>query len=367
MNLTTLLQFIIKLALFLLTLLPLHEVFAQKAGKEESKMHIKLHRTVDGKTVVVDTTFTAASHEELVKAIKAARLDTAYLMSGKVRAFTFSTEGNAALNTRLKGMAIDTVMLRKMGDVRMRVLVPDSLKGKAAKHIEFIRIDGDAVSIKGQPRLQFWSDKDSSRALIFREGQHMKATNPSEIERIVVERVPGRFKMDSLLLKEGRSYIRIMADEKAGNHKIYRVEEDGKEVEVKGEDIGLGIATPGKRAIFIVRKAKVEDISAAEKEQLKATGAPVEMKSKEELKVESINYYPNPNNGRFNLSFTLKNKGTTVVRIMNEKGNEVFVDTVEKLSGEYSRQIDISPFGPGLYFLQVAQNGRYYTKKLLVQ
>jgi hypothetical protein len=366
MNLISLL---IKLALLLLALLPLRLVLAQEAGKETYKMHIKMNRTMDGKTSVVDTIFTTASHEELVKAIRAARLDTAHLrlLDGKVRAYTLGAEGNAAFSSGLKGMAIDTTMLRSLGDVRMRVMVTDSLRGKGERHIEIIRIDGKATSIQGHPKLHMRTENDSSRTFTIKEGQRMMAMSPGKAERIVVERIPGRSKADSLLLKEGKSYIRITTDEETGDHKIYRIEADGKEVEVKGEDIGLGIAGPGKRAILLVRKAKVEDITAAEKEQLKATGTPVEMKAREELKVEEINYHPNPNNGRFNLSFTLKNKGTTVVRILDDKGQEVFVDTVEKLSGAYSRQIDISPFGPGLYFLQVAQNGRYHTKKLLVQ
>ncbi|MBD1395598.1 T9SS type A sorting domain-containing protein [Pontibacter sp. JH31] len=361
MNMITIPRFAVKLVLLLLALLPLHQVLAQKAQKESLEIHLKLKRTADGKTVVIDTTFSAASHEELIKAIKAANLDTAHFPM--LRAYTLDAEGRG----RLKGMAIDTARLRSLADVHMRVIVADSLAGKGERHIEIIKIDGESMSLKGHPGLHTWTEKDSGRAFTIKEGKHTMAISPGEGERVVVKRIPGHSKSDSMMRKEGNSFIKIITEAETGDHKIFRIEADGKEVEVKGEDVGLGIAKPDRRAIFIVRKARVEDITAHEKEQLKATGAPVETKSREELKVEEINYHPNPNNGRFNLSFTLKNKGTTVVRIMDDKGREVFVDTVEKLSGEYSRQIDISSFGSGLYFLQVAQNGRYHTKKLLVQ
>jgi hypothetical protein len=364
MNLIPVLQFMLQLALMLLmALLPLHFVLAQEAPKQEQKIHIKMIRTVDGKTVELDTVFTAATHAELVKALQAARLDTARLrqLNGKVRAFTLDAN-KTELVDRLKGIRGDTTMLRQLQDVRVRVLGADSLHGKAGKHI--IIVDSLARTLNGNPDVLFRSEMDSLRSIRLQNGQALRALQPAAVERIVVQRMGDASKIDSLiLLQEGNSYIRILTDDTTGSHTLYRIDQDGNQVEVK--DFRSGFARHPV-AIFFVR-AKVEDITAEEKQQLKATGTPVEMKSKEELKVEEINYYPNPNNGRFDISFTLKNKGTTVVRILDSKGNEVFVDTVEKLSGEYSRQIDISPFGPGLYYLQVAQNGRYHTKKLLVQ
>ncbi|MHC2993211.1 hypothetical protein OB13_17090 [Pontibacter sp. HJ8] len=337
--------------MLLLALLPLHHMLAQEAGKEEHRMHIKMIRTADGKTVVIDTTFTTATHDELVKAMQAARLDTARLrqLNGKVRAFTLDAN-KTELVDRLKGIRGDTALLRQLQDVHVRMLGADSLLGKAGRHTIIIGKDSLARTLIGNPTMLLRTEIDSLRSFILQDGKALRALQPAGVERIVVNQIGDASKIDSLmLLQEGKSYIRIDRD-------INQVE---------AEKIGMGLPRP-PLAIFFVR-AKVEDITVEEKQQLKATGAPVEMKSKEELKVEEINYYPNPNNGRFDISFTLKNKGTTVVRILDSKGNEVFVDTVEKLSGEYSRQIDISPFGPGLYFLQVAQNGRYHTKKLLVQ
>lgn len=365
MNLIPVFQFVLQLALMLLmALLPFHSVLAQEAPKQEQKVHIKMIRTADGKTVVLDTVFTAATHAELVKALQAARLDTARLrqLNGKVRAFPL--HGNKVeLVDRLKGIRADTTMFRQLQDVRVRVLGADSLLGKAGRHIILIGNDSSARTLDGNPDVLFRYEMDSLRRFRLQDGQALRVLQPSAMERIVIQRMGDAAKIDSLLGIEGKSHIKISTDDKTGSHTFYRIDQDGNQVEVK--NFGLGFARhPG--AIFFVQ-AKVEDITAEEKQQLKATGTPVEMKSKEELKVEEIHYYPNPNNGRFDLRFTLKNKGTTVVRIMDSKGNEVFVDTVEKLSGEYSRQIDISPFGPGLYFLQVAQNGRYHTKKLLVQ
>lgn len=367
MNLNLILPFLMKLALMLLmALLPLRQALAQEAQKQEHKMHVKMIRTIDGKTVLIDTTLSAASSEELARAIKGVRMDTAMLrmLDGKVRAQTLGMGESKALRGRVLEMKKDTVRFRSLGDTHYRVIMSDSLHGKVRKNVNIIRIDGNATSINGSPQL-FLRGGDSLATLRIKGSKSISGLNPAEIDRIMVARIPSREKIDSLLKHEGKSYIRIMTDEHSGDHKIYRIMPDGSEVEVNGEDIGLSIARP-ERAIFIVRKVTVEDITDTEKAQLKATGTAVEMKAKEELKVEEISYYPNPNNGRFKLKFSLKNKGTTVVRIMDSAGTEVFVDTVEKLAGEYEREIDLSPFGRGLYFLQVAQGGRYHTKKVLV-
>ena len=368
MNVFVNFQTLLKLALVLLMgLLPLYRIVAQETPQQKHQVHIKMIKEENGKPVVIDTTLTAASEEELLKAIKGVRIDTTYLQKlyGKnVIAYTLGSEGNAAFRARVQGIRGDSAMLRTLKEVRVHSFSGDSLSKDLVKRIEVLRGEGKSMTIKGNPQLYFRSLKDSTGVFSIKNGEHIMALNPKDIERIVVEGEPRALKIDSLLRQKGSSYIRIVTE--GEENKIYRIDRDGKEVEVQGEEIGLSITKPG-RAIFIVRKAQVEDVTSAEKEQLKATGAPVEMKSREELKVEDISYYPNPNNGRFNLKFTLKNKGTTVVRIMDDKGREVFVDTVEKLTGEYERQIDLTPFGRGMYFLQVAQGGRYHTKKLVVQ
>ncbi|WP_018478589.1 T9SS type A sorting domain-containing protein [Pontibacter roseus] len=365
MNLATILQFLLKLFLLLLTaLLPLHQVLAQDAKTDEKKVRVKIIRTMNGKMEMVDTTITAPDQVTLLQGIKGIRLDTAALrgLEGRMKTLLVDVD-HPDLHEMAKTLRADTAQLRRLREVRVQMIGADSLMRVMEKRFEIIKIDSLSGTGQVVPRIYFRND--TAGAMRLKEGEAISAINPNKIDRIVVDRIKGRHKTDSLLLKEGKSYVRINTDDKTGDHKVYRIDADGNEMEVKAEDVGVSFAGRG-RVIYFVR-AQVEDATAEEKKQLKEAGAPVEMKAKEELKVEEINYYPNPNNGRFKLSFTLKNKGTTVVRIMDSKGDEVFVDTVEKLSGEYSREIDISPFGPGIYYLQVAQNDRYHTKKLLVQ
>lgn len=364
MNLFINLQTLLRLALALLMgLLPLYGALAQESGKQKHKAHIKMVRTVDGKTVVVDTTFSAETEEAIAKALKAARLDTGHmrLLDGKIRAYTFSKEGAAALKAGVHSLKADSAMRRAMKEVRVLSIQADSLSKDMMKRFKIVQ--GDSLLIGEGPRVFVRTLVDSSIVHLGEPGKAF-SINPKEIERIIVKAMPSHERMDSLMrLHEQMNFKVIVKD---GDKKVYRIHEDGREEEIPHTDFNFGEGKRG-RAIFIARKVKVEEITKADKEQLKATGAPVEMKSREELKMEEINFHPNPNNGRFKLNFSLKNKGTTVVRVMDDKGQEVFVDTVEDLSGNYERNIDLSPFGRGLYFLQVAQGNRYHTKKILVQ
>jgi len=85
------------------------------------------------------------------------------------------------------------------------------------------------------------------------------------------------------------------------------------------------------------------------------------------LTVESLRFYPNPSDGRFDLSFNLSSKGKTVVRVVNISGQEVFQDTLGDFSGTYEKRIDISQNPKGIYFLQVEQDSKVMMKKIVMQ
>lgn len=139
---------------------------------------------------------------------------------------------------------------------------------------------------------------------------------------------------------------------------------DGVEHEVKGHYLDLGAA---KDATIIILRTDVQQLNAGDRKALQNLGKPVETGLSNELKVDDISFYPNPNTGRFNLSFTLAQKGSATVRILDSTGKEIFQDQVQEGAEQYTQEIDISSHGRGLYFLQVAQGNRYHTKKILVK
>jgi hypothetical protein len=114
--------------------------------------------------------------------------------------------------------------------------------------------------------------------------------------------------------------------------------------------------------VTIIKKINMTDASA---EDMRLLGKPASG-TDGKLSVEKMEFYPNPNNGRFNLSFTLPDKGDTEVKVMDLKGQQVFSEKLGNFSGSYSKEIDISKNPKGAYFIRVEQGQHALVKKVVV-
>jgi hypothetical protein len=109
---------------------------------------------------------------------------------------------------------------------------------------------------------------------------------------------------------------------------------------------------------------RIERVDKKEVQTLKKAG--VGHEATESLVMDDLNVYPNPTAGEVNLSFTLREKGTLTIRVMDPNGKVVFKDRVPRFSGTYNRSIDLVGKASGLYFLTIEQNGKSITRKLIV-
>lgn len=108
----------------------------------------------------------------------------------------------------------------------------------------------------------------------------------------------------------------------------------------------------------------VEDATEEELEDLaKATDIPT---TKDNLGIGSVNFFPNPSNGEFDLTFNLYDEGDVSIRIFDAKGNEVYNQQIDGFSGMFYGNVDISENARGIYYLIVEQNDKAVTKKVVV-
>jgi hypothetical protein len=63
----------------------------------------------------------------------------------------------------------------------------------------------------------------------------------------------------------------------------------------------------------------------------------------------------------------LQEEGPADIRIYTNQGQLVYEESISDFSGSYSGEIDISDNSPGVYFLQLSQNGKGMAKKIVVQ
>jgi|GEM_PF-596914 len=111
-------------------------------------------------------------------------------------------------------------------------------------------------------------------------------------------------------------------------------------------------------------KVTLENISTPDANELKNKGA--ELKVGNNLEIENLNLYPNPNRGMFNLKFNLPDKGTTQIKIFNDRGRIIYDYDLGEFSGDFSDQVDISQNGTGFYFLQIRQGNKVLAKKIVL-
>ncbi len=86
-----------------------------------------------------------------------------------------------------------------------------------------------------------------------------------------------------------------------------------------------------------------------------------------ELHVENLRFSPNPSNGKFNLSFTLKEPKKVTINIYDINGQLVYTETLRNFQGTYNKEIDISDRGAGTFFLQIVQGLYDVIRKIIIR
>lgn len=111
-------------------------------------------------------------------------------------------------------------------------------------------------------------------------------------------------------------------------------------------------------------KVTVENMTDEESGSLRNKG--VDIPQANSLAIENLRLAPNPSTGMFTLEFKLPSSGNTLVRVYNTSGRVIYEYELGNFSGDFNDAVDISQNGPGDYYLQVTQNGKVFTKKIIL-
>lgn len=115
---------------------------------------------------------------------------------------------------------------------------------------------------------------------------------------------------------------------------------------------------------IVIKTCNIVELNKADKKVLKSEGR---TSFNENLKIDKVYFYPNPNNGRFNLSFNLSNNGDTEISIFNIEGKRVYNEILEDFTGDYKNEIDISKNANGIYYIRVTQGKDSWFKKMIME
>lgn len=114
--------------------------------------------------------------------------------------------------------------------------------------------------------------------------------------------------------------------------------------------------------VMIIRKAMISDVTSEDINLVnKLTGL-----TDNKLPLNEMKFYPNPNNGKFNLSFSLKEKANTNITILNMEGKNIYSEKLDNFTGTYDKEIDISKNPKGVYFVKIEQGTHSQLKKIVL-
>jgi hypothetical protein len=110
-------------------------------------------------------------------------------------------------------------------------------------------------------------------------------------------------------------------------------------------------------------KIQILEISDEDANALNGSGSRFETTNT--LTPDQISFFPNPGDGVLNLTFSLSTKAPVRVTLNNASGEMVYLEERAMFDGQYRKTIDISDEPNGTYFLQIIQDGKYYSKKII--
>ncbi len=85
------------------------------------------------------------------------------------------------------------------------------------------------------------------------------------------------------------------------------------------------------------------------------------------LSDNTLDVFPNPNDGKFNLTFDAKVQADYMVTITNTLGKKVFEYPLNSFAGEHKRAIDLSHLSKGLYLINISSGDKKITRKINLQ
>ena len=311
------------------------------AQEEEQTIKIKIQKEFNGEITTIEKTYKSIEEMKNDPDLK----DMNIKMMGEGNFFFSSDEGGKvdikiqkSKDGEHEGVHKNSFFFKVDGD-------KDVNWTEKSHNIEVIKDDNGKVTIlkNGKP-----IEKDDS--VIIHE---LNSSDIDDIEHIKVEKGDDGSRV---IIINGDKELEWTSDEEV------EIDENVEVIVNSFKEAEEGAENSESTITISIRKVKIhiEDI-ARKDEALKA----LNLDNKRELKLDGLSYYPNPTEGKFNLSFQGKSVPTEV-RITNLTGKVVFSDVVSNFEGQYSNEIDLNDQAKGIYIMQVIQGNKAVNKKIII-
>lgn len=86
----------------------------------------------------------------------------------------------------------------------------------------------------------------------------------------------------------------------------------------------------------------------------------------DEQSVQNLELFPNPNDGRFNLRFDVQDNSQLTIAVHDILGKIVYSEQLSNFQGTYTKAIDLSGNGAGMYTLSIASKNKQLIKAKVI-
>ena len=132
-------------------------------------------------------------------------------------------------------------------------------------------------------------------------------------------------------------------------------------------DMDIAIQNAQESSNKVIESAKVE-IENVPKEDVDAMKKDlgIEMPVVQNLSIEALQIFPNPNQGIFNLKFNLLKQDNTIIRIYEASGKVIYENNLGQFQGDFIEQINLNNKPSGTYYLMIQQGKDSISKKVII-
>ena len=351
--------------------------FTNYESVEDEKCTIKIVKIVNGVETVIDSTFdcdedmswfqsfhAGMNGDSIHKMCKIMMIDGDSIDCNLKFDFDFDEDDKSGMKMmKFKGedgqemeMSFDFKMLDGKDGVMKMVVNGEEMEIKVRdihKHLEKMHEDIDFIHDEsGNVEIMIKSDEDGEEAHTVK----------------IIKTVDDNGNVTMKKIVDGEEMEIDEADMKKmhGGHKMMFIGDDGSVTKMKGNhEMTIDVNVDSKKGekskhIVIITKMTSDDKTA---KKIPA----VEGLDKKELSINKLKFSPNPNDGKFDLSFKLNKKEPVLIKIFDVQGKEVYSEIVVDFEGKYSNNIDISDNGEGIYILQIVQDDKASTSKIVIK
>lgn len=83
--------------------------------------------------------------------------------------------------------------------------------------------------------------------------------------------------------------------------------------------------------------------------------------------IVSLKVFPNPTRNKINVMMNITQNKTLTIRLLNITGSVLWQETAKLKSGQFTKTIDLSPYGQGIRILQLTADDGTITRKIILE